>query len=222
MYPKVIYFCHKDNAFLKKYSKNWKKINPEYNIQLYDDDKCAAFLLEHYGEKYEQIFHWLKDGPIKADFWRICILYKFGGVYCDIDNQPFVPIDEFVEEGIDFLTCLSFWDKKGLKFNPNFMISFPQNPILYHCIQWYVTKFDNQHEYGYWKWSIMRCMTQNLHIKKYKKESGLYETNDGYKIQLLRECYGKNHYDSHMLYKGKRLFNNRYNTYDCQTRNFVC
>ena len=56
-------------------------------------------------------------------------------------------------------------------------------------------------------------------IQSYNNLLSLMQRN---KIQLLRECYGKNHYDSHMLYKGKRLFNNRYKTYDCERRNFVC
>ena len=30
------------------------------------------------------------------------------------------------------------------------------------------------------------------------------------KIQILKECPGKNHYDAHNMFNGKRAFNNRY------------
>jgi hypothetical protein len=29
------------------------------------------------------------------------------------------------------------------------------------------------------------------------------------KVQILKECQGRNHYDDHNLWKGKRIFNNR-------------
>ena len=44
--------------------------------KLYDDEMIKLFLLEEYGELYKNIFDYLVHGPIKADFWRICILYK--------------------------------------------------------------------------------------------------------------------------------------------------
>lgn len=40
MIPKVIYMCHKTLEHIKIYSRNWKKLNPEYEIKLYDDTMC--------------------------------------------------------------------------------------------------------------------------------------------------------------------------------------
>ena len=53
MYPKVIYFCNKiitENDILS--SHNWNKLNPEYEIKLYDDEMIKSFLLEEYGELF--------------------------------------------------------------------------------------------------------------------------------------------------------------------------
>jgi len=86
-YPKVIYFCNKTLDKMEQYANNWKKLNPDYEIKLYDNKLCREFLVESYGEYYGEIFDFLKDGPIKADFWRACILYKNGGVYSDINNM---------------------------------------------------------------------------------------------------------------------------------------
>lgn len=119
--PKVIYFCNKTLDQMEKYANNWKLLNPEYEIKLYDNEMCEKFLLEEYGLLYKNIFNYIRDGPIKADFWRICILFKYGGIYSDIDNQPFISLNEFLEENIDFVTCSSFLPEYN--FNPNFIVA---------------------------------------------------------------------------------------------------
>jgi mannosyltransferase OCH1-like enzyme len=48
MIPKVIYMCHKQLDKIKIYSQNWKRLNPEYEIQCYDDAMCRNFLLKEY------------------------------------------------------------------------------------------------------------------------------------------------------------------------------
>ena len=88
MIPKIIYMCHKVLDKIEIYSKNWKNLNPEYEIKLYDDELCKKFLLDEYSQLHLDIFNFLKDGPIKADFWRICILNKYGGLYIDADIEP--------------------------------------------------------------------------------------------------------------------------------------
>jgi mannosyltransferase OCH1-like enzyme len=35
----------------------------------------------------------------KADFWRYLVLYKYGGVYIDIDSSIDVPLDSFINGG---------------------------------------------------------------------------------------------------------------------------
>ncbi len=221
--PKIIFFCNKTLDKMKEYSDNWKKLNPEYEIRLYDNNMCRKFLLEEYGELYANIFDYLKDGPIKADFWRICILYKYGGVYSDIDNEPLVSLNDFVEPDIDFLTCSSylnsFFNIKKFNFNPNFIISTKNNIILKKCIDWYINKYNNKDKYNYWKWSVMRAFTDVLHLEDYNKKDGIYYL-DNMKIQILKECPGKNHYDAHNIYNNKRVFNNRYKTWNANTHSF--
>lgn len=219
MIPKTIYFCYKDLDVMKKYTDNWKKINPEYDIMIYDNEMCEQFLLDTYGETHRAIFNFLQDGPIKADFWRICILYKYGGIYSDIDNQPLIPIRDFLEPNIDFATCSSYWDKMNMNFNPNFIVSAKNNIVLEQCIEWYLKHFTIKKPYDYWEWSIMRAFTDILILDNYNKTDGIYSLN-GMRIQIIKECPGKNHYDAHNTYKGVRIFNNRYSDWDYNTHSF--
>jgi len=218
-FPKVIYFCNKTLDKMEVHAANWKCLNPDYEIKLFDNPMCEQFLLETFGPLHRDIFLFLEDGPIKADFWRVCVLYTYGGVYSDIDNQPFVPIDEFLEPSADFLTCSSYWDAMRFVFNPNFIIANKGCSILKAAIDWYITKYTRKDTYKYWDYSIMRCFTDTLHLTRYAKEDGIYMAGR-MKVQILKECRGRNHYDAHNLYKGRRIFNNRYESWDCHTHAF--
>lgn len=220
MFPKDIYFCHKKiDDKITYHTNNWKKLNPSYKIYLYDDEMCEDFLNKHFGNLHSEIFKFIKHGPIKADFWRICILYKNGGIYSDVDNEPLIPLDEFIENDVDLVTCSSYWDKK-FNFNPNFIISNKNNIILKNCIDEYVRLFTTKKKYNYWDWSIMKIFTDILHINNYNKQDGIYNYN-GLKIQILKECKGIDHYDAHNIYKNKRIFNNRYKTWNFYTHSFI-
>ena len=72
MIPKVIYLCHQKLDKIKIYSLNWKSLNLEYEIELYDDALCKEFLLKEYSQFHLDTFNYIPDGPIKADFLRVC------------------------------------------------------------------------------------------------------------------------------------------------------
>jgi mannosyltransferase OCH1-like enzyme len=178
---------------------------------LFDNNMCRIFLTKVYSPFFCSIFDFLQDGPIKADFWRVCVLFKCGGVYVDADIEPLKPIEEFIDNAAVFATCTSYSD--NYLFNPNFIVSNKNNAILQNAINWYVKKFNEKQEYDYWGWSIMKCFSEILPITYIK--SGVYKvpaTNSF--IQIIREVKGKTHYDDHNLYKGIRIFNNRYKQWD--------
>jgi len=213
MYPKVIYFCNRVIGEKDIASANqWKRLNPDYELKLYDDQMIRSFLLQEFGELFRNLFDFLRDGPIKADFWRLCVLYKYGGVYSDIDNVPLVKLSDFVED-VDFVTCTSYG---GANYNPNFIVAPKDSVILKNCINWYVNKFIEKRPYAYWDWSVMNMLTHTLWLANYKKQDGIYHCDGmvdtsckGLRVQIILECPGNNHYDAHNIYKNMRVFNNR-------------
>jgi hypothetical protein len=213
--------CDKTLDFIKKFSLNWKNLNPDYEIKLYDNELCKKFLLEEYSQLFLDIFNFIPDGPIKADFWRLCILYKYGGVYSDADNEPLLPLKDFIEDDVSFVTCSSYWDAMRFNFNPNFIICYKNDEIINKCINWYIEKYNNRYNfrYNYWDWSIMNCFTQILSLPDYIKEPKTYYLNNN-KIQIIKECPGNNHYDAHNIYNNKRVFNNRYKDWDYNNHSF--
>jgi GR25 family glycosyltransferase involved in LPS biosynthesis len=218
-FPKVIYMCDKTFEFIEKYSQNWKRLNPDYEIVLFDNNLCEEFLEQEFSSLHKEIFRYIPDGPIKADFWRLCILYKNGGVYTDADNEPLLPLRDFIESNVDFVTCSSYWDKMNFNFNPNFIIAKAGEKILKDSIDLYIHWYNTKKQYKYWDWSIMKVFTDVIKIKNFNKKDGIYNINDK-KIQIIREVEGKNHHDDHNLYKGLRVFNNRYKNYSADTHSF--
>ena len=205
--PKKIYMCYKNIIDLEKYSKKWKELNPEYEIELYDDERCKDFLLKEYSQLHVDIFDHIKDGPIKSDFWRVCIINKYGGLYVDADINPLVPLNEYIDDDDDFVTCISTAfkpNKKKWQLNPHFILSHPNNKILQNCIDEYVRMYKNNVKYSYWGWSV--CQIIYIDKLKLKKSQVLYDNNTKYKFILElnpNDCE----------YDGKLVLHNRYDNY---------
>lgn len=221
-FPNTIYFCNKTKEGSERYLTNWKRLNPSYEMQVYDDNMCREFIIKHYGNFYGELFDFLQDGPIKADFWRLCLLYKLGGIYSDVDNVPLVSLDSFIDKSADFLTCSAYMNEpRGtFSFNPNLIMARKGEPILKKCIEWYVSRYKNRIPYNYWQWSVMRAFTDTLVLENYDKKEGLYNY-EGRVVQILEERPGDDFYDAHNVYKGVRIFNNRSPDWNWDTHSFI-
>ena len=212
--PKVIYLTHKTTV-PDYVIKNWKKLNPYYEIKYYNDTDIRNFLVKYYPKSYLDYFNKLDShigsGPIKADFWRVCILYKFGGVYVDADIEPLVPIKEFLEKDTDFLTCGSDIAPNP---NPHIIIAKSNDIILKECLNIYEKLF--MRNYSYWDHSIVKVMEKVLR-NKFKNYNNHIENNyhiGNYKVQIILEKFFNNHQEIYCVYKNKRVLNNRYKEYN--------
>jgi mannosyltransferase OCH1-like enzyme len=61
-----------------------KKENPEFNIQIFDNEKRREFIKTNFSEDILLSYDILKPAAYKADLWRLCVLYINGGIYIDI------------------------------------------------------------------------------------------------------------------------------------------
>lgn len=208
MIPKIIYMCHKKLDKIKIYSKNWEKLNPEYEIKLYDDELCEKFLLDEYSELHYNIFKFIKDGPIKADFWRICIIYKYGGYYIDADIEPLVPLNTYIDDDDDFVTCLSYYP---FSYNPHIIFAHQYDKILKLCIDKYIDFYNNNKLYTYWDWSIVNVMNNVLGFKFNNSEEGIYYINNK-KYKFIKEQKESND-TQYCTYNNMNVMKNRYSNY---------
>ena len=208
MIPKIIYICHNNIDIIRPYAQKWLDLNPNYTLELYDDKRCQAFLLKEFSSDHLELFNYIKDGPIKADFWRLCILYKYGGVYADADIVPLVPLTEYIKSDIKFVTCLSIYNNTP-NFNPHFIMCEPNNDKIKKCISWYLV-FRLKKVYTYWGWSIVQLF--NVIFKDIKNNP---DSNEN--VQLLYEKYadhGSSPYDFYCEYNNVRVMKCRHDNYD--------
>jgi Glycosyltransferase sugar-binding region containing DXD motif len=217
MTPKIIHICYKDLDTLHKYSHKWSQLNPGWKLYLYDDKLCDDFLKREYTKTHSNIFNSIPHGPIKADFFRACVLYKYGGLYVDADIEPFQPLETYVDNREHLVTCLSFMPNC---YNPHFILVNSNNDVIKKCIDDYLFYYKNNVPYSYWSWSIVPMFNRHLDMGIHNNRPGFYYyKNKTYKF--LKE--GKDNEDGdgrqYCYYDGKRILSNRYISY--QNHGFV-
>lgn len=120
--------------------------NPEFKYQFYDDERCRTFIQSHFPEDVLHAYDTFIPGAYKADLWRYCILYVYGGIYVDIKYRcvpPFKLIELTTRE--HYVRDREFCGIDGIY--QGFLCCYPRNPILYRCIRKIVEYVDRM-EYG--------------------------------------------------------------------------
>ena len=119
---------------MKKNLSLLKKKNPDFEFFLYDDEMCRDFIRTHFGLNELNAFDTLIPGAYKADLWRYCVLYVYGGIYMDIKLQTIDPFqlkhllyEEHFPRDIDLNGYKAIW--QGL------LVCKPKNPILRMAIE---------------------------------------------------------------------------------------
>lgn len=101
MIPKVIYqtwYTYELPNIVQKYINEFMQLNPSYTRKMYDDNDVEEFIKNNYEERIYNAYKQLTIGAAKADLWRYLVLYKYGGVYLDIDSHIIANLDDFIKE----------------------------------------------------------------------------------------------------------------------------
>jgi mannosyltransferase OCH1-like enzyme len=95
--PFKIFQTHKSQAYidsnktLQNAQNTWKNTAQvgHGTYEFYDNEQMDVFMKNEYPEIYED-FSTLPLMVMKADLWRYCIIYKYGGIYADADTECLV------------------------------------------------------------------------------------------------------------------------------------
>lgn len=103
--PKILHFTWKTDDVpgkMGEYLEIWRKLHTNWDVRLWTDATMRVFVSENYPDflaTYDNYPH-----PIqRADSFRYLVLLALGGVYADLDVEPFRNIDVLV----DGLTCFA-------------------------------------------------------------------------------------------------------------------
>jgi len=88
----------------KQYSKEWQKIHPDYKYILLDDDdlrNIVKSVVPEYLNDYDNFTSVIE----RVDFARYALLYKYGGIYADMDILPFKKMNVWTNKNVIVLGC---------------------------------------------------------------------------------------------------------------------
>jgi len=116
---------------LKNIYEKVKKMNPEMNHHLYNDEMCAEFIKNNFDKRVYDAYNTLIPDSYRSDLWRFCVLYINGGIYYDIkfscvNNFKFIALTEdefFAKDRIEKKYACS-----------GIIASKPNNSLLKNCI----------------------------------------------------------------------------------------
>lgn len=107
--------------------------NPGYELFYFSDADCVELISEEYGQVYLDYYNTLIPTAYKADFFRYCLLNKYGGCYGDFTLLPLISYDEMTR-GVDRVFVRDDGSgSKGSLWNAS-MCTKAEDPILYSCI----------------------------------------------------------------------------------------
>lgn len=219
--PKKIYMTYNNINKIPQYVKdNIKKYCLNYDVEIYDDNMCKNFLKKFYGEKAVNIFNNFKHGAHKADFFRYCILYIFGGYYFDIKTHFIKNIDTiFVSKEMNTWYTVLGQDEKSI-YN-GIIVTQKYNPIIYDNIKYIYENSnpDTYHTYVNYMYKTIIDSTYNNTIN-----IGQNKLKNNYTCIIFKEICKKcneneNNCDRYNLkchiinQNNEHIFNTRYNDY---------
>jgi hypothetical protein len=132
--PRIIWQTFESNVVPTKMHEaamSWSEYNPEYEYRFSDRDDRIELIANNFAEEVLQAYHLLDNGAFKADLWRYCALYTYGGVYADIDTVCQRTLSKLIDKDDRFIIPAS--PKKGAVFNA-FICSVSKHPFLKKAI----------------------------------------------------------------------------------------
>jgi len=84
------------HPLVKQKIEEFKKLNPDYTYHLYNDNDMDNFVNEHFKGEIAECYNKLNIIVAKVDFWRYLVLYKYGGVYLDMDSSIEKPLNTLI------------------------------------------------------------------------------------------------------------------------------
>lgn len=97
--PKIIHQTWKSAsvpAHLARWAQSWRDHHPGFQYRLWTDQEIENLLSEYFPE-WQSIFRAYHQPISRIDLARYLILYRFGGIYADLDEECIRPIDDLIE-----------------------------------------------------------------------------------------------------------------------------
>ena len=116
---------------VERIMRSWPDLNPEYEVQRFDNPTAEAWLLQHHPQVVVAAFRRADGATQKADIFRLAWLTTMGGVYADADDRCLKPLHDLIPEGVELVL---YQEEIGALCN-NFIAAMPNHPALARALQ---------------------------------------------------------------------------------------
>lgn len=113
-------------AMMHKAATSWSSKNPDCDYRFLVDADCAKMIADFDPELFK-CYERTPPGAFRADIWRYCALYRFGGIYADMDTVCKLPMKQLIKDKDQFIVA---YDANKTKLFNAFMCSAPAHPVL--------------------------------------------------------------------------------------------
>ena len=86
---------HNAPADVAQIMSTWSSLNPNLDQRLLDDFEVISFMMQHFNTSVVKAFQNLPLAVMRADFFRLAVMYHEGGIYADVDVSSNVPIHDW-------------------------------------------------------------------------------------------------------------------------------
>lgn len=126
----------------EKYMNSWKKMHAGrgWKYILWTDETVKNLFPLHNQKFYDES----ESMGVKSDLLKWEIVYRYGGVYADMDFECLKPLD-LLHYTYDFYTGFQPFDAFFVQLGAALFAAYPGHPLLKHCIE---TIKDDWHEKG--------------------------------------------------------------------------
>jgi mannosyltransferase OCH1-like enzyme len=101
-------------------------MSPSFAYRFMVTEDRESFIRTHFPPQTFRAYQSLQIGAAQADFWRLLVLEKHGGVYMDIDAHLIWPLSDILRSNVSEVLIRS---KTG-ELSNYFIASKPGNPLL--------------------------------------------------------------------------------------------
>ena len=143
MIPSILWQTAKsktDTIPFSKHINSWRIYNPTINIRFMNDIMCENFIRDNFSDEVFFVYTSLPLGVMRADMWRIAIIYIYGGIYADVDTVCHTPIDLLLVDK-NIVIAKEF---VGLDNVANyFFAATPNHPVFKRTLDIMIEKFNH-------------------------------------------------------------------------------
>ena len=190
--PKIIYQTYNNkNKVPSIVFENIKKYANSYEYKFYNDDDCINFLKTYFEPKILNKFNSMKKGAHKADLFRYCILYLYGGYYIDIKSILIKPLDQVFKNNYDLYTVIGGIGNKAIY--QGILATYPRNDIIKRSINFILETSNDEIDnlYSIFIQFLYRDISKSSISKNIKEGENKLKNSDT--IYLFKEeCCDKN------------------------------